>query len=169
LARSALLTAAAPPFQAFSPIWSTAILNELARNLRGKAAMSEARVEGVLGSMRSSFPKALVDPDPEAVRHMPNHPKDRHVLAVAVLAPAQVLVTNNTRDFRGATWLRVQVQTPDEFLTGLCGKQLATMRAVVEAQAAALKAPSITVDELLGRYARTGFPRLAARLRDVSA
>jgi hypothetical protein len=49
---------------------------------------------------------------------MTNHPKDRHVLAAAVRAGAQTVVTFNLKDFPDtalAPW-NVAAQSPDDFL-----------------------------------------------------
>ncbi len=165
LVRSTMLSMAMPPFQAYAPLWSTVILEELARNLRAKVRMPPTKVASLLDRMAATFPGAVVDPSPDVVRHMPNHRKDRHVLAVAVVAEADVLVTRNVRDFRGAEWLGVSVQTPDKFLSRLYDTQTKTVLAAIATQAAQLSAPPMTVDELVARLEQRGLPNFAARLR----
>jgi predicted nucleic acid-binding protein len=165
LARAALLTAGGEPFHLFTPLWSEVILDELARNLRRRAGIPTAKVDTLLTRIRSRFPGASIDLDPAVVRRMPNHPKDRHVLAAAVIGEASVLVTKNTRDFRGAPWLNVRLNTPDEFLASLCEQHPEEMKRVVVMQSAALQSPPLSADELLVRYERGGLPQLAARLR----
>jgi predicted nucleic acid-binding protein len=49
--------------------------------------------------MTRSFPDALVPGYESLVDGMTNDPKDRHVLAAAVRANAEVIVTFNRRDF----------------------------------------------------------------------
>jgi hypothetical protein len=49
---------------------------------------------------------------------MQNHPKDRHVLAGAVVARAEIIVTDNLKDFpeKVITPLGLEVQKTDNFL-----------------------------------------------------
>lgn len=119
LVRDTLLRLAISPTALYTPVWSTSILDELERNLRTQVQLRPENVERLLARMRSHFPHAIVDPDAETVRKMPNQASDRHVLATAVVAEARTLVTNNVRDFRGARWVGVRVQTPDDFLCAL--------------------------------------------------
>jgi hypothetical protein len=64
---------------------------------------------------------------------MLNDPKDRHVLAAAVRAGAQVLVTDNVRDFpaRSLAPYDIEIQTADEFLTHLWDLNPEAMAAVI--------------------------------------
>jgi hypothetical protein len=57
----------------------------------------------------------------ELTGSMTNHPKDRHVLAAAVAGRADVLVTENLKDFPPAAvaHLGITVAGQDDFLSGL--------------------------------------------------
>jgi predicted nucleic acid-binding protein len=77
----------------FRPLWSEEILNELGRNLRENAHLSQEQVSHRLGRMRRAFPDAGVSGYEALVDSMTNDVKDRHVLAAAVRANVEVLVT----------------------------------------------------------------------------
>jgi len=66
---------------------------------------------------------------------MTNDPKDRHVLAAALVARATTIVTTNLRDFpvRATRPHGVVALTPDDFLTSLLDRE------TVEAAAHALR------------------------------
>lgn len=83
---------------AFRPLWSDHILTELRRNLVKAAAKQEA-VEHRLTQMTTYFPDARVTGYESLLGSMTNDPKDRHVLAAAVAGRADVLVTENLKDF----------------------------------------------------------------------
>lgn len=58
---------------------------------------------------------------PRLIESMTNDPDDRHVLAAAVRAHADLIVTYNRRHFTAAsreTW-KIEVQGPSTFLRGL--------------------------------------------------
>ena len=74
-------------------------------------------------------------------------PDDRHVLAAAICAGAQVIVTNNIKDFptdRLAPF-GIEAQTPDEFVLHLIDLAPARVITVIDHQAAALKNPPMSV------------------------
>jgi hypothetical protein len=107
---------------------------------------------------------------------MTNHPKDRHVVAAAVVARARVIVTLNRKDFPRAALAReipdesiapfdIEVQDPDTFLLHLWSLDARLMTAIVVQQAADLGAPPVTPEEELDRIARQ-VPRFAAIVRD---
>jgi predicted nucleic acid-binding protein len=114
----------------YMPIWTDLILEELRRNLlepddprHRKTPEQTARR---LAAMSAAFePRANLDRQGMDYRSliatMPNHPKDRHVLAAAVAVEADYLVTENTRDFRlaGTDYAHVRVVTADRFLCAL--------------------------------------------------
>jgi hypothetical protein len=73
-------------------------LTELRRNLVDRGIPLE-RVDRRIAYMTRSFPDALVTRYESLIDGMTNDPKDRHVLAAAVRANAEVLVTFNISDF----------------------------------------------------------------------
>ncbi|KWV30280.1 PIN domain-containing protein [Micromonospora rifamycinica] len=81
----------------YRPLWTRAILDEVRRNLPPSVlgAKAERRVE----VMREHFPTAMVSGYEPLIAEMTDDPKDRHVLAAAVAADAEVIVTANLRDF----------------------------------------------------------------------
>lgn len=92
----------------FRPVWQNELEAELRRNgarlltRRGVGAdEADVALEHVVAEMNRTFPDARVHPRSwrRLEASMTNHPKDRHVLAVAVAAKATHLVTDNTRDF----------------------------------------------------------------------
>lgn len=83
----------------FQPLWSVDILTELRRNFLAYG-IAEAAVERRIGHMMDHFPGSTLDGYQELVPAMTNDPKDRHVLAAAVHGSAELIVTENVRDFR---------------------------------------------------------------------
>jgi len=88
---------------------------------------------------------------------MTNDPKDRHVLATAVAANAQAIVTLNLKHFSSDACepFAVEPVHPDAFLLDLHSLDPDTAFAVVERQAAALARPPMTIEELLDRLTVT--------------
>jgi len=166
--RDILLRLAISPTALYTPIWSTSILDELQRNLREQVRLRPEHIDRLLARLRANFPSAAIDPDAEVVRRMPNQAGDRHVLATAVMAEARLLVTNNVRDFRGARWIGVRVQTPDEFLSALLDEHPDAVRAAVAAQAAEMHSPPVSVEDLIDRYGVVGMLLFADRLRQTA-
>jgi len=82
----------------YRPLWSEHVLAELRRNLVKAGAKQEA-VEHRVGQMAVYFPDARVTSYEELISSMTNDPEDRHVLAAAVAGRADVLVTENLKDF----------------------------------------------------------------------
>lgn len=68
--------------------------------------------------MRRAFPEATVTGYEQLVGSMTNDQGDRHVLATAVHAGAEVIVTSNVEDFPKDSLAPcdIEVQTPDQFL-----------------------------------------------------
>lgn len=103
--------------EAFRPLWSADVLTELDRNLC-KRGLPEAAVNRRISEMRRVFPDAEVTGYEPLIASMTCGPKDRHVLAAAVRARAEVLVTFNVRDFPddSTSAYDVQVVDTDDFL-----------------------------------------------------
>src|SRR5215475_11764640 len=101
----------------YRPLWSDNVLIELHRNLL-ESGLPPHSVDHRLAQMRRSFPDALSTGYETLVDNMTNEPKDRHVLAAAIRASAEVIVTFNIRDFPDAALKPFDITAihPDEFL-----------------------------------------------------
>jgi predicted nucleic acid-binding protein len=104
----------------YRPLWSQHVLAELRRNLVKVGAKQEA-VEHRAAQMVAYFPDAMVNGYEELIGSMTNDPKDRHVLAAAVAGQADILVTENLKDFPPASVgaFGITVADQDDFLSGL--------------------------------------------------
>ncbi|WP_204805576.1 PIN domain-containing protein [Mycobacterium riyadhense] len=94
-------------------------------------------------------------------------PDDRHVLAAAILAGAQVIVTTNLKDFPPdeLTKFRIEAKHPDAFLQDIYHLDGALMHQAVSEAAAAYKNPPMTVGELVEHLDSKGLPISASLLR----
>lgn len=105
--------------------WSETILEEMSRNLIGQFGMSADQVQRLRQALNRFLPEALVVPSAKDYAGlsdltMPDE-DDRHVVAAAVSARANVLCTQNVKDFPPAVMERVSIhlQTPSEVLEAL--------------------------------------------------
>jgi predicted nucleic acid-binding protein len=151
----------------YTPLWSARILEEMRRNLveRQITADQAARIEA---AMRAAFEEAEVDAA-EIERLEPamtNDEKDRHVLAAAVAADSELIVTFDLDDFPSHACEPVGVEAthPDDFLLDLYDLNPEAVRAALEQQAADLN-PAWPLDELLRALTTAGVPRFADTIR----
>jgi hypothetical protein len=69
----------------YLPRWSPEILEELVRTLeRPPFSLASEKAAYRIACMESAFPEALITGYESLTESMPNHSKDRHVLAAAV-------------------------------------------------------------------------------------
>lgn len=118
--RDVMLTLAAEG--SFQPAWSRQIIDEMRRNvLRNHPEIDPDRFDAVtVGTLHRAFPDAWIEVPEDLIAQMDNAPDDRHVLAVAVRASAEVIVTENTADFTSSRFIgsdQISVQTPATFLS----------------------------------------------------
>ncbi len=94
-------------------------------------------------------------------------PDDRHVLAAAIRAGAQAIVTFNLDDFPADRLepYNVEAKHPDDFVVDTIDLSPGAVAKVLAEQAAALKNPPRSVAELLGYPAR---PRTRPRRREAA-
>jgi predicted nucleic acid-binding protein len=106
-------------------LWSSEILAELHRTVHARLVVrgndeqtAAAYVERLLRQMETAFPDALVENWEPLLPtiHIPD-PNDRHVVAAAVVGRADVIVTENRKDFPAAELpTPLYVQSADVFL-----------------------------------------------------
>ena len=128
--------------------------------------MTRERAARFEAALKEAFPNAMVEVPEDLIEQMTNDPGDRHVVAAAVIAKAQVIVTSNLRDFSPASlnpWGIVALH-PDVFLNRLYEIAPDSMANLVLQQAEDLKNPPLSVDELLVRL-REEVPVFADRIQ----
>jgi hypothetical protein len=96
-------------------------------------------------------------------------PDDRHVLAVAIRARAQVIVTFNEKHFPDAelAGFDITTQHPDVFLRHLVDLDSATVRACVQSMLGSWRNPPTTPEEFCSFLERGSLPDTAAALREL--
>lgn len=119
----------------YDPVWSDRILREwvLATAKISPAAQEIARGDAALA--KAAFPRALQEAQPniEAKLSLPDA-NDIHVLAVAISAHADAIVTFNAQDFPRpvlAEW-QIERRDPDGFLWELHSRHPQTVAQIVE-------------------------------------
>lgn len=151
----------------YRPLWSGRILEEMREALL-EHGISAERAERLVETMREAFEEAEVD-EAEIERLEPamtNDPDDRHVLACAVAADSELVVTSNLVHFPSEACepVGVEARHPDAFLLDLLDLAPDGVRAALEEQAADLN-PPWPLDELLRALERAGAPRFVAGVR----
>jgi hypothetical protein len=150
IARPYLRAAAADFYQLR---WSKEILDEMERNLVSTMTMSADEAARLRAQMEKYFPEAMVTGYEPLIAGMRNDTKDRHVVAAAVKAGAQVVTTVNLKDFTPLTD-GIEAQSPDEFLCNLFDLDPQSFIDMLRTQAADLHKPPVTFEELLERLFR---------------
>lgn len=150
---------------AFRPLWSQRVVDEAIRALgRIHPDIDPSRFHSRFHSMNEAFDDALVsgweplEPDIE----LPDA-NDRHVVAGALRGRADVLVTENVKDFPDSTLrpLGLEPIRLDEFLLDQFDLNPAATCRVINEQAAAMTRPPATGETILARLSRSGAPRFA--------
>ncbi len=154
--------------QLFRARWTTRIDDEWTRNLlANRSDITATQVEYTKAMMIRAVPDGIVQDyeDRMADLLLPDA-DDRHVLAAAIKAQADVIVTLNRRDFpREAVRPHgIEVRDPDEFLTVLCELAPATVMAAARACRRRLNHPALSVDDYLTVLVRQKLPATAAFL-----
>ena len=93
-------------------------------------------------------------------------PEDRHVLAAAIAARADIIVTFNLKDFPASalTSYKIEAQHPDEFIMRLLDLSPETVFLAVQRQRQSLRQPPKSVEDLLETLQRQGLARTTAYL-----
>jgi len=143
--------------ETFRPLWSEDILDELARNLVIRGLRAD-QVHRRIDQMRRAFPDALVEGYEPLIDSMTCDPKDRHVLAAAVRANAELLVTFNLADFPSVSTDPYDIAAvhPDEFLLDQLDLYPGHTLRALQAQSAAYTHPVRTVEGVLAQLAKSG-------------
>jgi predicted nucleic acid-binding protein len=131
--------------------WSQEILNGATRNLIANGRMDAVRADRLERQMKLAFPEAIIEVTERLIPCMDNDKGDRHVLAAALIAKAQVIVTDNLKHFpsESLSQFRVEAQSSDQFLTYLYDLFPESMLEVLQTQVSVLRNPPMSVSSLL--------------------
>lgn len=145
-------------YDLYTPKWSAHIFDEWASVMKRKGVLTE-EIEKRIANANQAFPDALVknyEPLIDALS-LPD-PKDRHVLAAAIKTNANVIVTNNLKDFPAdylATY-GLSAKSADDFITDTIdlNQELAVKAFITLVQNK--RNPDLDQYEVLDRYRKIG-------------
>ena len=152
--------------------WTAEIHDEWMRNvLKNNPKLTRERLERTRSLMDGAVRDCLVTGYADLVDSLTlPDPDDRHVLAAAIRAGADVIVTFNLGDFPAdaLTTYGIEAQHPDEFIAHLLDSAPAAVTTAAKHQREGLKNPPRTVDEFLATLEQQGLVRTVAVLRQFS-
>lgn len=160
--RDTVLRAADAGF--FQLRWTKEILDEMERNLVSTNTTTAVQAAKLRAQMEKFFPEAAVTGYEPLVAGLENDAKDRHVVAAAVKAGAQVITTINLKDFTPLPE-GIEAQHPDEFLCNLFDLDPEQFVDMLRVQADDLQNPPVTFEELLTRLEKI-VPDLVTAVRE---
>ncbi|MCY4621205.1 MAG: PIN domain-containing protein [bacterium] len=149
--------------------WTDAILDEMTTSvIRANPQLDPARLERTRQLMVRAVPDCLVtgyEPLIGAVE-LPDK-DDRHVVAAAIRCRAEIIVTDNLRDFPDSVLSQfdIKAQSPDHFVNHLLKTAHAEVVHTITRQAAALSQPPQSYNQLLDRLEQVGLPQTVAAIR----
>lgn len=154
----------------FRARWTNEIHNEWIRNLlKNREDITEENLQKTAELMNQAVPDSLVENYEGYIEclELPD-PDDRHVLAAAIKCNADVIVTNNIKDFPVEVLNKydIDVQSPDIFLSHLYDLNPTAFCSAVHQQRARLKNPKYTAEELLEIFYNQGLPLIVNKLKD---
>lgn len=150
----------------YRPLWSQHILEELRARLISRYALDPPDADRIIRLMTQHFPDSLVEGYERLIEETwAPDPDDRHVLAAAITAKVEVIVTANIGDFPQDCEERhgISVQSPDDFLLERFTEDPRAVRKALDQQVAGYRKPPKTVEELLDRLALADFSEAVRR------
>lgn len=153
----------------FQARWTDTILDEVFRNLQvNRPDLDPEKLRRTRDLMCTAVDDCLVTGYEELIASLSlPDPDDRHVLAAAIRCGAQVIVTENKRDFPQDVMDRygIEIQSADEFLCDQIDLFGPRVHQAVTYAAAAFKNPPRTIDDVLDALSKAGAPSAAGLLR----
>jgi hypothetical protein len=142
----------------FRARWTARINEEWTRNLlANRPDLSPAQLEWTKTMMVRAVPNGLVEGYERLIDtlQLPD-PDDRHVLAAAITAEADVIVTLNLKDFprEALQPYGIEAMGPDNFLTILSQVAPAAMTAAVRECRERLSNPTLSAAVKTGKFTR---------------
>ncbi len=155
----------------FRAHWTDAIQDEWIRNLlENRPDLSAAQLERTRKLMNAAVRDCLVTDYEGRIENLTlPDPDDRHVLAAAIEAQAQVIVTYNLRDFPAGALQAYGLEAahPDDFFLRVIALDPLVVRETVETHHQSLKNPPKTPAEYLATLSNQKLPQTVAVLGQI--
>ena len=147
-------------------VWSPEILDEMERSVV-RRGYSKHAVRNRRNAMEEAFPDAMEANGSRYASVVPAeiHRKDRHVVEAAIVSRADIIVTDNLRDFPGAPLadLGIAVNSADQFLAYHARLDRELVLRLLAEQASELRYPAMSLEELMHSMS-TPYPSFVAAL-----
>jgi hypothetical protein len=155
----------------FQAKWTKDIHEEWMPRLREKYPdVTIEQVQRIRGLIDASIPDCLVRGYERIIQglELPD-PKDRHVLAAAIKAGAQVIVTANVDHFPVSALheFDIEAQHPDDFILFQKEENLPAVIQQLQACRAQFKSPVIGIDEFIEKFKANDLQRTANWLTEI--
>lgn len=149
--------------------WSEDIMKEWTSALSLKRPELKAKITRTRERMDAAFEEANVTDYQDLVLalELPD-PDDRHVLAAAIRCGAELIVTENLKDFPAATLKHYDIEPvdADDFATGCFDLSQPTACGALRQMRTSYRNPAMNVSEFLMALQRNGVPKLASLARE---
>jgi predicted nucleic acid-binding protein len=149
--------------------WTEEILDEMFRNLKNNRPDLDAdKLDLMRAKMRTSVRDWRIAGHESIIEclELPD-PDDRHVLAAAIRAKAQCIVTANLRDFPREDlepW-NVAAIHPDDFLEARISEAPETVYGIIEKISSLCRRPPLSAADVIDTLAKTQMPNSVKALR----
>jgi predicted nucleic acid-binding protein len=151
--------------------WTDQILEETFRAiLRTRPRTTPEQLERTRELMNAAVPDCRITGYQDLIQsiQLPD-PDDRHVVAAAIRAGAQSVVTANIQDFPAVALAPYDLEalSPDEFVMDMLDLDPARIIQILHEQAAALRNPPRTVLDVLSSLRRSGLNESVAKIHEL--
>ncbi len=153
----------------FRAKWTDDIHNEwITALLRDRPDLSRAQLDRTRALMDENVRDCLVTGYGDLIPAI-NLPDvgDRHVVAAAIVACADTIVTFNLKHFPAAELAKydIEAQHPDDFIVHQIGLSAPTVCGAAKRHRASLRHPPKSIEDYLGALESQGLPQAVASLR----
>jgi len=149
--------------------WSQQIIDEWHRSLLKTKPHLKANIQSQVQAMGRAFPEAWVEGYEDLIEtiNLPD-PDDRHVVAAAIVADAEHIVTENLRDFppEATSKYGIEAVSADDFLTSTFELYPSEAVAALRTMRAAYRTPAMSANEFLFDLQRAGLPKLVSLAKE---
>jgi predicted nucleic acid-binding protein len=156
---------------AYRARWTEQIQQEwISSLLRNRPDLTRERLQVTIDSMNEAIEDGLIENYAYLIDSLAlPDPKDRHVLAAAIVGHAEAIITYNLKDFPADVLAahRVEVLHPDDFLIAQYDLTPIAFLNVVKSIRARLVKPPLTGEELIAHYEGLGLLQICKALKDA--